>query len=173
MRWIAASLRCIRRAGKATRSAIRFLRRQRNIRGDSTTRFLSAVDHIQLDRLRRHVMQQMDDLFRRVDVLLAPAVNGPMTVIGNMTGHPCLTIRTGFSESRTRDMPAFLRGSEGIGWSDAFRAARHHHHGAAVRRGGSAHARPRAGDGIDRRRPAARPAVTMFPRSRASQDNPR
>jgi Asp-tRNA(Asn)/Glu-tRNA(Gln) amidotransferase A subunit family amidase len=71
-------------------------------------RFLSAVDHIQLDRLRRHVMQQMDDLFRRVDVLLAPAVNGPMTVIGNMTGHPCLTIRTGFSESRTRDMPAFL-----------------------------------------------------------------
>ncbi len=71
-------------------------------------RFLSAVDHIQLDRLRRHVMQQMDDLFRRVDVLLAPAVNGPMTVIGNMTGHPCLTIRTGFSKSRTRDMPAFL-----------------------------------------------------------------
>ena len=60
-------------------------------------RFLSAVDHIQLDRLRRHVMQQMDDLFRRVDVLLAPAVNGPMTVTGNMTGHPCLTIRTGFS----------------------------------------------------------------------------
>ena len=29
-------------------------------------RFLSAVDHIQLDRLRRRVMQEMDALFRRV-----------------------------------------------------------------------------------------------------------
>jgi Asp-tRNA(Asn)/Glu-tRNA(Gln) amidotransferase A subunit family amidase len=71
-------------------------------------RFLSAVDHIQLDRLRRRVMQKMDALFRRVDVLLAPALAGPMTTIGNMTGHPCLTIRAGFTEMRTREMPAFL-----------------------------------------------------------------
>ena len=71
-------------------------------------RFLSAVDHIQLDRLRRRVMRDMDALFRRVDVLLAPAMTGPMTVIGNMTGHPCLTIRAGFTELRTRHMPAFL-----------------------------------------------------------------
>jgi Asp-tRNA(Asn)/Glu-tRNA(Gln) amidotransferase A subunit family amidase len=71
-------------------------------------RFLSAVDHIQLDRLRRRVMQEMDALFHRVDVLLAPALAGPMTTIGNMTGHPCLTIRSGFTEMRTREMPAFL-----------------------------------------------------------------
>ena len=71
-------------------------------------RFLSAVDHIQLDRLRRRVMQEMDALFRRVDMLLAPAMTGPMTVIGNMTGHPCLTLRAGFTELRTRQMPAFL-----------------------------------------------------------------
>jgi Asp-tRNA(Asn)/Glu-tRNA(Gln) amidotransferase A subunit family amidase len=38
-------------------------------------------------------MQEMDTLFRRVDVLLAPMATEPMTVIGNMTGHPCLTIR--------------------------------------------------------------------------------
>ena len=71
-------------------------------------RFLSAVDHIQLDRLRRRVMQDMDALFRRVDVVLAPAMTGPMTVIGNMTGHPCLTLRAGFTTVRTREMPAFL-----------------------------------------------------------------
>jgi Asp-tRNA(Asn)/Glu-tRNA(Gln) amidotransferase A subunit family amidase len=70
-------------------------------------RFLSAVDHIQLDRLRRHVMHEIDALFQRVDVLLAPEMTGPMTVIGNMTGHPCLTVRSGFSELRTRQMPAF------------------------------------------------------------------
>jgi len=71
-------------------------------------RFLSAVDHIQLDRLRRRVMQEVDALFRRVDVILAPAMTGPMTVIGNMTGHPCLTLRAGFTTLRTRQMPAFL-----------------------------------------------------------------
>jgi Asp-tRNA(Asn)/Glu-tRNA(Gln) amidotransferase A subunit family amidase len=71
-------------------------------------RFLSAVDHIQLDRLRRRVMQGMDALFSRVDVLLAPATTGHMTLIGNMTGHPCLSIRAGFTEMRTREMPAYL-----------------------------------------------------------------
>jgi Asp-tRNA(Asn)/Glu-tRNA(Gln) amidotransferase A subunit family amidase len=50
----------------------------------------------------------MDALFRRVDVVLAPAATGPMTLIGNMTGHPCLTIRAGFTEMRTREMPAYL-----------------------------------------------------------------
>ena len=71
-------------------------------------RFLSAVDHLQLDRLRRRVMQVMDTIFRKVDVILAPAITGRMTLIGNMTGHPCLTIRAGFTEQRTREMPAYL-----------------------------------------------------------------
>jgi hypothetical protein len=71
-------------------------------------RFISAVDHIQLDRLRRRVMQEMDALFSGVDVLLALATTGHMTLIGNMTGHPCLTIRAGFTEMRTREMPAYL-----------------------------------------------------------------
>jgi Asp-tRNA(Asn)/Glu-tRNA(Gln) amidotransferase A subunit family amidase len=71
-------------------------------------RFLSAVDHIQLDRLRRRVMQVMDAIFRQVDAILAPTVTGRMTLIGNMTGHPCLTIRAGFTQQRTREMPAYL-----------------------------------------------------------------
>jgi Asp-tRNA(Asn)/Glu-tRNA(Gln) amidotransferase A subunit family amidase len=71
-------------------------------------RFLSAVDHIQLDRLRRRVMQDMDALFRGVDVLLSPLGNGAMTTIGNMTGHPALALRVGFTEMRTRQMPAYL-----------------------------------------------------------------
>ena len=97
-------------------------------------RFLSAVDHIQLDRLRRRVMQEMDALFRRVDVLLAPAATGLMTLIGNMTGHPCLTIRARLH----RDADAGDAGVPGCrdqrdGGPGAHRAARHHHRGAAVR----------------------------------------
>ena len=71
-------------------------------------RFLSAVDHIGLDRLRRRVMQEMDAIFQRVDVLLAPIVTGPLTTIGNMTGHPALALRVGFTEMKTRRLPAYL-----------------------------------------------------------------
>jgi Asp-tRNA(Asn)/Glu-tRNA(Gln) amidotransferase A subunit family amidase len=71
-------------------------------------RFLSAVDHIQLDRLRRRVMQEMDTIFRKVNVILAPTIAGKITLIGNMTGHPCLTVRAGFTEQRSREMPAYL-----------------------------------------------------------------
>ena len=60
-------------------------------------RFLSAVDHIQLGRLRRRVMQVMETIFRKVNVILTPAIAGKMTLIGNMTGHPCVTIRAGFN----------------------------------------------------------------------------
>lgn len=71
-------------------------------------RFLSAVDHIQLDRLRRRTMQVMDSLFSDIDVLVAPLLAGHMTIIGNMTGHPALTLRASFTTLRTREMPAFL-----------------------------------------------------------------
>ena len=47
-------------------------------------------------------------MFGRVDALLAPLGHGPLTVIGNMTGHPGLAVRTGFVKSRTREMPAYL-----------------------------------------------------------------
>jgi len=65
-------------------------------------RFLSAVDHVQLDRLRRLVMQGMDAAFRQVDAIVGPPLAGPMLVISNFTGHPCLILRTGLRRSETR-----------------------------------------------------------------------
>lgn len=73
-------------------------------------RFLSAVDHVQLDRLRYRVMQALDGLFHQVDVLVGPAQTGPMLVASNFTGHPCLHLRAGFVESPSRG-----RGSLGSG----------------------------------------------------------
>ena len=65
-------------------------------------RFLSAVDHVQLDRLRRRVMQDMDAAFQGVDAIIGPCLAGPMLTITNFTGHPCLVIRCGFRQSHTR-----------------------------------------------------------------------
>ena len=67
-------------------------------------RFLSAVDLVQADRLRRRVAMEMARLFSQVDLLLVPSLRDEMLVISNCTGHPSLTFRAGFvdvSEARS------------------------------------------------------------------------
>lgn len=66
-------------------------------------RFLSAVDLVQADRLRRKVALEMARLFAptaaggaEVDLLLVPSLRDEMLVVTNFTGHPSLTLRAGF-----------------------------------------------------------------------------
>ena len=80
-------------------------------------RFLSAVDFVQADRLRRKVAVEMARVFCQVDLLLVPSLRDEMLTITNFTGHPSLTLRAGFvevSKARTdwapdpsRTLPAF------------------------------------------------------------------
>ena len=62
------------------------------------SRFLSAVDLVQADRLRRKVAEEMARMFSTVDVLLVPSLRDEMLTITNFTGHPSLTLRAGFVE---------------------------------------------------------------------------
>jgi Asp-tRNA(Asn)/Glu-tRNA(Gln) amidotransferase A subunit family amidase len=62
------------------------------------SRFLSAVDFVQADRLRRKVAGEMARIFAGVDLLLVPSLRDEMLTITNFTGHPSLTIRAGFVE---------------------------------------------------------------------------
>jgi len=62
------------------------------------SRFLSAVDFVQTDRLRRKVAMEMARVFSQVDLLLVPSLRDEMLTITNFTGHPSLTIRAGFVE---------------------------------------------------------------------------
>jgi Asp-tRNA(Asn)/Glu-tRNA(Gln) amidotransferase A subunit family amidase len=81
------------------------------------SRFLSAVDFVQADRFRRKVCQEMARIFDEVDLLLVPSLRDEMLTISNHTGHPSLTLRTGFvdvSEARSdwapdpsRSLPKF------------------------------------------------------------------
>ena len=59
-------------------------------------RFLSAVDFVQADRLRRKVAGMMSGVMSKVDLLLVPSMRNEMLIISNNTGHPSLTLRTGF-----------------------------------------------------------------------------
>jgi Asp-tRNA(Asn)/Glu-tRNA(Gln) amidotransferase A subunit family amidase len=60
------------------------------------SRFLSAVDFVQADRLRRKVALEMARVFSEVDLLLVPSLRDEMLTITNFTGHPSLTLRAGF-----------------------------------------------------------------------------
>ena len=62
------------------------------------SRFISAVDFVQADRLRRKVAQEMARIFEQVDLLLVPSLRDEMLTITNFTGHPSLTLRAGFVE---------------------------------------------------------------------------
>jgi Asp-tRNA(Asn)/Glu-tRNA(Gln) amidotransferase A subunit family amidase len=62
------------------------------------SRFLSAVDFVQADRLRRMVAHEMARIMDQVDLLLVPSLRDEMLTISNFTGHPSLTLRAGFVE---------------------------------------------------------------------------
>jgi Asp-tRNA(Asn)/Glu-tRNA(Gln) amidotransferase A subunit family amidase len=60
------------------------------------SRFISAVDFVQADRMRRAVALRMQELLAQVDLLLVPSLRDETLVIGNFTGLPSLTLRAGF-----------------------------------------------------------------------------
>ena len=66
-------------------------------------RFLSAVDFVQADRLRRQVRAaRWRASSPTVDLLLVPSLRDEMLTISNFTGHPSLTLRAGFVEVARR-----------------------------------------------------------------------
>lgn len=67
-------------------------------------RFISAVDLIQAQRLRRAVMEAMDTIFEDVDMLISPPFAGNLLTITNYTGHPALVMRAGFTARPTRTL---------------------------------------------------------------------
>src|SRR5438309_12060418 len=52
------------------------------------SRFLSAVDLVQANRLRRKVAVEMARLFEKVDTLPVPDLRDGILTITNLTGHP-------------------------------------------------------------------------------------
>jgi Asp-tRNA(Asn)/Glu-tRNA(Gln) amidotransferase A subunit family amidase len=81
-------------------------------------RFLSAVDHVQLDRLRYLAMQALEEMFTQVDVLIGPFMTGPMLIASNFTGHPCLHLRAGFEDLGTRSPASLASGALTTGEAD-------------------------------------------------------
>lgn len=65
-------------------------------------RFMSAVDYLQIDRLRRQLMIEMMQAFEGFDALIGPHFGGGALLATNCTGHPQLALRAGFSQKPNR-----------------------------------------------------------------------
>jgi Asp-tRNA(Asn)/Glu-tRNA(Gln) amidotransferase A subunit family amidase len=65
-------------------------------------RLISAVDFLQAQRFRKIVMQEIATIYDDVHAIIGPSFAGPMQLVTNFTGHPSLTLRTGFVERATR-----------------------------------------------------------------------
>ena len=58
-------------------------------------RTISAIDYLQVDRMRRQLMGQMDELFQNVDVVVGDNFGKGMLHMSNFTGYPQLSIPCG------------------------------------------------------------------------------
>ena len=72
------------------------------------SRLVPAVEYIQANRLRTLLMEAMDDLFRNVDVFIAPSFAPRLLQITNLTGHPCVVLPNGFRENGTPTSISFI-----------------------------------------------------------------
>jgi Asp-tRNA(Asn)/Glu-tRNA(Gln) amidotransferase A subunit family amidase len=60
------------------------------------SRFITAVEYIQANRVREQLIQEINKLFSEYDFIIAPTFGGNQLTITNLTGHPCLVLPNGF-----------------------------------------------------------------------------
>jgi Asp-tRNA(Asn)/Glu-tRNA(Gln) amidotransferase A subunit family amidase len=61
-------------------------------------RFIPAVEYINANRLRTLLIQELDNLFSKYDVIICPSFEGDQLLMTNLTGHPCVVLPNGFIE---------------------------------------------------------------------------
>lgn len=60
-------------------------------------RFIPAVEYVNGNRARMMGMQQMADIFKKIDVIVAPTFSTQL-LITNLTGHPAVILPSGFRD---------------------------------------------------------------------------
>ncbi len=59
-------------------------------------RFIPAVEYLQANRHRRRLIDEMHAIMKDFDVLISPTFGGSQLMITNLTGHPVVSVPTGF-----------------------------------------------------------------------------
>ena len=72
------------------------------------SRFIPAVEYIQANRFRSQLIEEMHDLMSEYDVIISPTFGGRQLLISNLTGHPVVTLPTGFDKEGHPTSISFL-----------------------------------------------------------------
>lgn len=73
-----------------------------------SARFIPAVEYINANRTRKLVIESMHAKFDSVDVYVAPSWQGNNLLMTNLTGHPSVTVPSGFSKDGTPTSVTFI-----------------------------------------------------------------
>ena len=73
-----------------------------------TSRFIPAVEYINGNRIRQKLIVEMNVLMKKYDVLVVPSLEGNALLLTNLSGHPSITVPSGFSEKGTPTSITFL-----------------------------------------------------------------
>ena len=60
--------------------------------------FMPATSYVQAQRLRGQLIESVDSLFQRYDLILAPTYGNNQSAVTNLTGHPVISLPTGKDE---------------------------------------------------------------------------
>ncbi len=66
-----------------------------------SARFIPAVEYINANRHRYLLMQKVNEIIEKYDVIICPTWVGNQAAITNLTGHPAISIPTGFNKKNS------------------------------------------------------------------------
>lgn len=65
------------------------------------SRFIPAVEYIQANRIRKRLMEDIQQIMKDYDTIVTPSFHGNSMLISNLTGHPTMALPNGFKEDGT------------------------------------------------------------------------
>jgi len=71
-------------------------------------RHVPAVEYIQANRARIVLNQKMAELFKKIDIYVAPSFWGDNLLRTNLSGHPCVVLPNGFNEKGSPTSISFM-----------------------------------------------------------------
>ncbi len=77
--------------------------------GLRSAHFLTAVEYVQAQRLRRLWMGELDARFTDLDALIAPGMGQGLLPVTNATGHPALTLPVGLLDGKPAAVTLYAR----------------------------------------------------------------
>ena len=78
-------------------------------------RFIPAVEYVQASRVRMMLIEVLEEAWRDIDVVVTPSFAEDVVLATNLTGHPSVTVPSGYRRNGTPTSITFLGGL----WKDA------------------------------------------------------